>query len=150
MVLISWSRLKRRPQRQALGTLVVLHRRRHRDIGWHARYDRVGDGQRIEPAHLFGDRAIERRVARMYAGHAPACRMRVCHQRHDRVQIERCRVDRLDARFAFGDDLGRHERARIEHKIGRLDRAQAAQRDQIGRSGPGTDEVDAQDVSFFS
>ena len=44
-----------------------LEQRRGGGIGRHAGNDLVGDPQRIEPAHLLGDGAIERGIAGMDA-----------------------------------------------------------------------------------
>ena len=53
----------------------------------------IGDAERVEPAHLLGDRAIERRIAGMHARDILPAAVRGCDLGDDLVQGQRRGVD---------------------------------------------------------
>ena len=59
----------------------------------------------------------------------------------DFIKRQRRGVDDPRAQRRGGDNLARHQRARIQAHCAALDQAQPAHRDQIGRAGPGADEM---------
>ena len=70
----------------------------------------------------------------------PGC-MGALHLRDDLVQGQRRRIDAPRAGFGEVQDLARHQGAGVEHQVGALDQALAAQGQQVGRARSGTDEV---------
>ena len=111
--------------------------------GRHAGRDRPADAERVEPADLLGDRAVERGVAGMDPGHVLSGRMRGLDLGDDlrrgagtpcrspgRPQAPRPRPRPAPA----SRHRGRPGSAWIS--------AQPAHGDQVGRARPGTDEMD--------
>ncbi len=72
--------------------------------GRHARGDRPGDAQRVEPADLLGDGAVERRIAGVDAGDVVAGGMGGRDLGDDLVEVERGRVDDAGAGRRLGHD----------------------------------------------
>ena len=62
-------------------------RRRRGGEGRHARRHVVGDAERVQPAHLLGDRAVERRIAGVDARHVLAAACACRHLGDDLVEV---------------------------------------------------------------
>jgi hypothetical protein len=117
--------------------------------GRHARRGAIGDGERIEPAHLFAGRAPDRKVAGMQPRHILPGLMGGGHLGDDRVEIERRRVDDARARRAPVEHRLGDQRARKEADRAGCDQVAPAQRDEVGRAGPGADEMDRHAARFM-
>ena len=116
--------------------------------GGHAGDDLVGDAERIEAAHLFGDGAIDRGIAGMDAGDVLARVMGGGDLGDDLIEMHRRGVADQRAGGRGGDDFGGDERAGIEADRAALDEALAAQGDEVGRAGAGADEVDGHAIPW--
>ena len=134
-------RLRDAGQRQLLA-----ERRGGGGEGRHARGHVVVDAERAQAARLLGDRAVERGVARVHprdvqalADAARSISAMIASRSSGAVSITRGGTGASSP--ACGDDLGRHQRAGVEHDRAAPDQAQAAQRDQVRRAGAGADEV---------
>ncbi len=120
---------------------LALERRRRGGEGGHAGRDVPGDVQLVEAAHLLGGGAEDREVAGVQAGDVVSCVVCLLQLGDDLVEREGLRVDDAGVRRGVGEDLRRHERARVEADRRACDEALGAQREQVGGAGPGADEV---------
>ena len=96
--------------------------------GRHARRQVIGDAERIEPAHLLGDGAVERDVARMDARHIEPVGVRGSHLGDDLVERQGRRVDDARALGRGRDDRLAARASRHKGRPGKLDRGAARAR----------------------
>ena len=115
--------------------------------GRHARHHFVVDTERIEPPHLLGHRAIDRRIARMHPRHILTGFMGCFHIGNDLVEMHRRGV--LDQRvFRRGvHDLFGHQRTGIQAHRAALDQLEPAYGDEVRRARSGADEIDGHAAS---
>ena len=92
-----------------------------------------------------GDRAEDRRVARVEAGHVLPGLVRGGDLGDDPVQVELGGVDQLRVRRALGEQLRGDEGARVEADAALREGPRAAHGDEVGRAGARADEVDGHD-----
>lgn len=118
--------------------------------GRHTGGNRVRDAECLQAADLFGDGAIERRIAGMHAGNVIAVFMGGNDLGDDLVEIERRGIDHPRVGRCHGDHGLGHQRAGIEADRAGSDQLCTAQGDQVGRAGAGADEVDSHGARFFS
>src|ERR1700687_2514255 len=96
----------------------------------------------FEPPDLLAHRAPYREVTGMQSRHLESGAMGCDEFGGDGIEVERRGVDHARAGRAECHDLARHQRAREQaHRTARH-QILAAHGDQIGRAGPGADEVD--------
>ena len=101
----------------------------------------MGDAEFGKPTALFGHRAVDRRIARVQPRYVVACRIGGGHLADDLIQCQRSSVDDASAWRAFRQQIVGHDRACVQAHRAALQQALTANRDQIGRTRPGTDEV---------
>ena len=119
----------------------AAERGRRRREGGHARRQRVGDAQPLQPPDLLGHRAPHGQIARMQPRHILAGRVRGHIFRLDLVERQRRGIDEARARRAVFQQFRRHDRAGIEADRAGGDEIAPAHRDQVGRARPGADEM---------
>jgi hypothetical protein len=121
---------------------LALERRRGRGERRDAGHDLVGHPGRVEPAHLLGHGAPDRRVAGVQPGHVEAGLVRGDQLGGDLVEVEVGGVDQARARRRGVEQLAWHERPGVQAHRRRRDQPRRPQRDQVRRARPRPDEVD--------
>ena len=84
----------------------------------------------------------------MQAGDVVAGRVRVADFRHDRIEIERRRVDYARAPRAVRQDRLGHQRPGVQADRAGRDQVATAHGEQIGRAGAGADKVHAHKLTL--
>ena len=120
-------------------------------IGGHAGDDLIGNPIRLKPPDLFGNRAIQRRIAGMHPGHILPLGMGRDDFRVRLVQRHRRGIhDPGTSRGPCHNRLG-HQRPRVQtHRTGR-NQTRGFEGQQLRIARPGTNEIDGQTLfpSFF-
>jgi hypothetical protein len=114
--------------------------------GGHAGRHVVSDLQRVQPAHLLGDRAIERRVAGMDPGDIVALFVGGLHLGDDLVQMHRRGIDHPRPFGRLGHHLRRHQRPGIKHDGGTPNDIQPPNSNKIRSPRPRAYEVNCHGV----
>jgi hypothetical protein len=119
-----------------------LQRRRCCRKRRHAGRDVKFEAKGIQAAHLLCNGTVNGWIAGMDAGdNAAICDGRR-HHFNNGIQVHRGGINHLCARFCLCHNSFGHQRACIEHKVCRLDHAEAPNCNQVGCAWPGTDEMD--------
>lgn len=116
--------------------------------GRHARRDGTGDALGAQAAQLFAQRRPDRQIAAVQAGDVVACRVRAADFRHDRIEVQRRRVDDARSPGAVGQDRLGHQRSGVQADRAGGDQVAAAQGQQVGRAGAGADKVHAHKLTL--
>ena len=132
----------------ATGATLVLHLAVQRiaelapELAEHYGDDVVGDARGVQPAHLLGHRAVDRRVAGVQPRHVVAGLVRRDQLERDRVEVEVGGVDQPGVGRGGVEQLAGHQRTGVQADRRRRDEPRGPQRDQVRRPGPRADEED--------
>ena len=95
---------------------LLPQRGRGSGVGRDTRGDVVVDSELDEPADLFADGAVERRITRVHASDALPGPVSLVHARDELVQGHVGRIDHDGFVARVGDHHRRHQRAGVEHR----------------------------------